>query len=247
MKNGGENAIMQAINFNKSDGLLIIDVQKDFCAGGALPVNEGDRVVSVINEWVEAAMEQKIPIYASRDWHPVGHVSFRSKGGQWPPHCIQDTPGAAFHENLMLTDETVVVTKGVRFDKDQNSAFDETGLGDYMKGNGLDRLFVCGLALDVCVFSTVMDAIEQGFSVHLILEGTRPVDYEEGLIAVKNMEKAGVTMLGEYTAPKTPAPDTEKTAAEEMELSVCTKAPEWAEHQRLNDDDEPCDDGRAGN
>src|SRR5690606_2098089 len=86
------------------DGLLIVDVQKDFCPGGALPVEKGDQVVPVINHWIAAAAARNVPVYASRDWHPLGHISFKERGGPWPPHCIQDSDGAKFHPDLALPD-----------------------------------------------------------------------------------------------------------------------------------------------
>lgn len=108
--------------------LLVIDVQKDFCPGGALPIENGDEVVPVLNRWIADAVDRAVPVYASRDWHPVGHVSFSERGGTWPPHCIQDSDGARFHPDLQLPASVVKVTKGVRLDQDQNSAFDQTGL-----------------------------------------------------------------------------------------------------------------------
>lgn len=112
---------------------------------GRLPIEEGDKVIPVINRWVQKALKQQIPVCASRDWHPLEHVSFQEQGGEWSPHCIQDSSGALFHRGLSLINETIIVTKGVRFDKDQNSAFAETGLEVYFKRQGIDRLFICGL------------------------------------------------------------------------------------------------------
>lgn len=180
--------------FKPGDALLIVDVQNDFCPGGALPIEEGDRVVSVINPWIEAAREKGVPVYASRDWHPVGHVSFSEQGGDWPPHCVQDTPGAAFHKDLNLPANTVVITKGVRFDQDQNSAFDQTGLAEEFRRSGIHRVFVAGLALDVCVQATVIDALNEGFETVVLLSATRPVTEEGGRIAVENMKKTGAVI-----------------------------------------------------
>jgi len=82
------------------DALIIVDVQKDFCPGGALPIERGDEVVPVLNRWLGAAVAKQVAVYASRDWHPVGHISFRERGGPWPPHCLQDSAGARFHPNF---------------------------------------------------------------------------------------------------------------------------------------------------
>ncbi|MFW6080918.1 MAG: nicotinamidase [Desulfosalsimonas sp.] len=177
------------------DALLIVDVQNDFCPGGALAIEKGDEVVSVLNPWIEEAVQKGVPVYASRDWHPAGHISFVDQGGNWPQHCIQDTAGAAFHRDLALPANTVVITKGVRFDRDQNSAFDHTGLAEELRRNGIQRIFVGGLALDVCVQASVLDALEEGFETMLLLSATRPVTREGGEKAVENMKKAGAVIL----------------------------------------------------
>jgi len=184
-------------SLQEGDGLLLVDVQNDFCPGGALPIEDGDTVVPVLNRWIEAAQAKGIPIYASRDWHPVQHMSFDGHGGQWPPHCIQDTDGAAFHPELRLPDTVVKITKGVRFDQDQNSAFDQTGLEKQLTRDKVKRLWIGGLALDVCVLATVLDAGKLGFEVHVILEATRPVTPEGGQEAVRTMCEAGAEIVDE--------------------------------------------------
>lgn len=179
------------------DALLVVDVQNDFCPGGALPVEEGDRVVPVLNRWLRAARERGIPVYASRDWHPLGHPSFAEAGGPWPVHCVQDTHGAAFHTELELPDDAVLVAKGVRFDVDQYSAFHETGLADRLRRDGVSRLFVAGLALDVCVRATVLDALRAGLEVRVLVDATRPVAEEDGRSALQEMEAAGAFLEAE--------------------------------------------------
>lgn len=173
------------------DALIVVDVQNDFCPGGKLPIEHGDEVVPVLNRWMAAAAEKGVAVFASRDWHPVGHVSFKDEGGPWPPHCVQDTEGAAFHPDLRLPDGTIIVTKGTRFDHDQNSAFDQTGLSTYMKGKGYGRVWVGGLAQDVCVAATVLDGRAAGFDVHVIAEATRPVTEAGGTEALAKMADAG--------------------------------------------------------
>jgi nicotinamidase/pyrazinamidase len=177
--------------FSPGDGLVIVDVQNDFCPGGALPIKEGDAVVAVLNRWIAAALAENVPVFASRDWHPVGHVSFKESGGPWPPHCLQDSEGARFHPDLMLPGSAVIVTKGVRFDQDQHSAFDQTGFAWYLRKRGITRLWVGGLAEDVCVLATVLDARKEGFEVMVIQNGTRPVTPEGGEKAAREMRKAG--------------------------------------------------------
>ena len=176
----------------RGDALMIVDVQNDFCPGGALPIEDGDKVVPILNRWIAAAVARGVPIYASRDWHPVGHVSFNERGGPWPPHCLQDSDGARFHSNLELPDSAVIVTKGVRFDQDQNSAFDQTGIVKQLRKDGIQRLLVGGLAEDVCVLATALDARREGFEVALIADATRPVSTQKGEKARKKMRDSGV-------------------------------------------------------
>ena len=177
--------------FKKGDALLIVDVQSDFCPGGALPIAEGDMVVPVLNRWIAAAVANGVPVYASRDWHPVRHISFKERGGPWTPHCIQDSDGARFHPHLELPDFAVKVTKGVRFDQDQNSAFDQTGLAEQLRQEGVRRLWIGGLAEDVCVLATVLDGLKEGFEVVVIQDATRPVTPQGGEKARQQMRDSG--------------------------------------------------------
>lgn len=174
------------------DALIIVDVQIDFCPGGALPIDHGDAVVPVLNRWIAAAVDARVPIVASRDWHPRHHLSFVESGGEWPVHCVQDTPGARFHPELKLPESTVVVTKGVRFDRDQYSAFDETGLATELRKQDVKRLWVGGLAQDVCVRATVLDARREGFETIVIADATCPVTRAGGERANDDMRQAGV-------------------------------------------------------
>jgi nicotinamidase/pyrazinamidase len=174
------------------DALIVVDVQKDFCPGGALPIENGDAVVPVLNRWIAKAIDRGVPVYASRDWHPVGHISFSERGGPWPPHCIQDSDGARFHADLELPNSVVKVTKGVRFDQDQNSAFDQTGLAAQLRHEGIKRLWVGGLAEDVCVLATALDGRKEGFDVVLIEDATRPVTTQGGEKARAEMCEAGI-------------------------------------------------------
>lgn len=177
------------------DALLIVDVQKDFCEGGKLAVPDGDSVVPVLNEWIEAAGRAGAPIIASRDWHPREHVSFASRGGPWPEHCVQDTEGAEFHDDLALPGSAVRVSKGTAFDRDAYSAFDGTGLESYLKRHGVERLWVGGLAEDVCVRQTVLDARRMGFDVRVIAAATRPVDTQAHERVLAELQEAGARIV----------------------------------------------------
>jgi nicotinamidase/pyrazinamidase len=174
------------------DALIVVDVQIDFCPGGAVSVEHGDEVVPVLNRWIAGATDAQIPILASRDWHPRHHLSFTESGGEWPVHCVQDSPGARFHPDLALPDSVIVVTKGVRFDGDQYSAFDQTGLATELRRLGVRRVWVGGLAQDVCVRATALDARREGFDVVLIMDATRPVTAAGGERANDEMRQAGV-------------------------------------------------------
>lgn len=174
------------------DAVLAVDVQNDFCPGGALEVPGGDEVVAVLNNWMKAAADANLPVIASRDWHTLDHVSFKPQGGPWPEHCVQDTPGAAFHPDLRLPSGTVVVSKGTAFDRDAYSAFDGTGLAGYLRRRGVRRLWVGGLAEDVCVFHTVRDACGEGFETHLIQEATRPVFPDRESQVLEDLRAVGV-------------------------------------------------------
>jgi nicotinamidase/pyrazinamidase len=160
-----------------------------------LPIAQGDQVVGVLNRWIAAADGAGVPVIASRDWHPLHHISFIESRGQWPPHCLQDSQGARFHPELALPDSTILVSKGVRFDRDQYSAFDETGLATELRKRGIRRLWIGGLAQDVCVRATVLDALREGFEAVVIEDATRPVTPENGDAALVEMRQAGASFV----------------------------------------------------
>lgn len=181
-------------SLHRNDALLIVDVQNDFCPGGSLAVPGGDAVVPVLNHWIETARQAGAMVVASRDWHPVHHCSFEPQGGPWPEHCVQDTPGAAFHPNLALPADTVRVSKGSAFDKDAYSAFDNTGLAGFLRQQGISRLWVGGLALDVCVQETIKSACEDGFETHLIVPATRAVQPASAEAVLSELEHKGALL-----------------------------------------------------
>jgi nicotinamidase/pyrazinamidase len=178
------------------DALLLVDVQNDFCPGGALPVAEGDRIVPVLNRWIEAARRGGAFLVASRDWHPPNHISFRERGGPWPIHCVQNTPGADFHADLKLPDDARIVSKGTRPDKDNYSPFEGTDLEETLRGRGIRRVWVGGLAQDVCVKAAALDALAAGFEVHVLAEATRAVNVNpgDGARALEEMRSHGAAI-----------------------------------------------------
>ncbi|HEX9779888.1 MAG TPA: nicotinamidase [bacterium] len=178
------------------DALVIVDVQRDFCPGGALPVAGGDAVVPVLNRWIGEAVRGGAAVVATQDWHPPGHCSFASEGGPWPEHCLMRSPGAALHPDLALPPDAHVVRKGARRDRDAYSAFDGTGFGDWLRAHRIRRLWIGGLAADVCVRATVLDARREGFEVRVLAEATRPVEAEAGRRAIEDMRAAGARIEG---------------------------------------------------
>jgi nicotinamidase/pyrazinamidase len=180
------------------DALLIVDVQNDFCPGGALVVAEGHAVVPLLNQYVERAAAAGIPIFASRDWHPAQTAHFREFGGQWPPHCVQGTPGAEFHPELRLPEGTVVVSKGMN-PVDEGYSLFEGKLEDgrdaltALRELGVTRVHVGGLATDYCVRATTLDALAARFDVFLLEDAVRAVEVQPGdeERAIAEMREAG--------------------------------------------------------
>lgn len=182
--------------------LLIVDVQNDFCPGGALPVPEGDQVVPVLNRAIERFQQGGGLIIASRDWHPARSAHFAAYGGKWPVHCVQDTEGAAFHPQLRLPAEAVVVSKGTGENEDGYSAFeartdDGTPLEDLLREKGVRRLVVGGLATDYCVRASVLGALERGFEVLVLRDAIRGVDVQPGDSerALAEMQQKGAKLV----------------------------------------------------
>ncbi|HEU4346032.1 MAG TPA: nicotinamidase [Candidatus Binatia bacterium] len=180
------------------DALILVDVQNDFCPGGALAVKDGDQVVAVLNRYIERFTKAGLPIFATRDWHPERTTHFITGGGPWPPHCIQGSEGARFHPDLKLPHETVIVSAGMGSDEDGYSGFlgrDESGakLADLLRRRGIDRIFVGGLATDYCVKHTVLDGLKQGFKVVLLEDAVRGVNLkpDDSERAIDEMARAG--------------------------------------------------------
>lgn len=157
------------------DALILLDVQRDFFPGGPVEVPDADRVIPVLNDWIREARDTDAQLIAVREWHPAYHISFKSEGGSWPPHCVQDTPGAFFHASLRLPHDAVVVSKGTAFDVEGYSAFDGTGLEHFLRRRHLHRLWFGGLNEETSLRRSVEDACEFGFEAHVIVDATRPL------------------------------------------------------------------------
>lgn len=179
----------QASDITRQDALLIIDMQNDFMPGGALPVPGGPALLPIINRLSKAGFRAVI---ASQDWHPVGHCSFKEQSGPWPVHCLAGSHGAALVGGLDQTHITHVIRKGMALKADSNSAFyddagTDTGLTALLKGLGVKRVFLCGVALDVCVIATAGHAVHDGFETIIVQNAsagieTLPSPLKEGIL-----------------------------------------------------------------
>jgi len=173
--------------------LLIVDLQNDFCPGGALAVPEGDGVVPVLNRYIKIFQSNDAPIVATRDWHPQDHCSFKTFGGIWPPHCIQNTPGAEFHPGLTLPKGVRVISKGADPKVEAYSGFQHTDLEIWLNSRKIETVCVGGLAVDYCVKSTVLDALKAGFKTVYLADASRGVNLkpDDSERAEGEMLKAG--------------------------------------------------------
>ena len=194
--------------------LIIVDLQNDFCPGGALPVKEGDRIVPLVN-----ALQKSFDlVVATQDWHPPDHLSFASQHHKppgevitlsglpqvlWPDHCVQGSRGAAFVPGLDTTNINRVFQKGADREIDSYSGFFDnghrksTGLGDYLKAKGVDEVYIVGLATDYCVKYTALDAAALGFRTHVVDDVCRGVELKEGDVAraIEEMRRAGAHII----------------------------------------------------
>lgn len=184
------------------DALLLVDVQNDFCPGGALGVQGGDEIVPVLNRYIERFLAANLPIFLSRDWHPPRTSHFKDFGGVWPVHCVQNSAGAALHSGLRREPGMILVSKGTEPDEDSYSAFhgrDEAGvpLARRLRDLGVERIFVGGIATDYCVKYTVLDGLREGFFVVVLDDAIRGVNLrpDDSEKALAEMRDAGASRL----------------------------------------------------
>ncbi|MHA1785681.1 MAG: bifunctional nicotinamidase/pyrazinamidase [Candidatus Helarchaeota archaeon] len=202
----------EQIVINASDGLIVVDIQNDFIPGGALPVKGGDEIIDGVNKLEELFNSKNARIVLTQDWHPRDHKSFASvhEGKEpfdphkeegigpvlWPDHCVQDSKGAEFHPRLNTKHANAIIRKGFDREIDSYSGFIEndrktlTGLSGYLKSVNISRIFICGLALDYCVYFTAVHGRELGFEVYVVIDLTRGIDSPENNIknTMKDME-----------------------------------------------------------
>ncbi len=169
------------VRLAEKDALIVVDVQRDFMPGGALPVPQGDSVVAPLNSYIELFERRGLPVFFTRDWHPENHISFKAYGGIWPPHCVQNTEGAEFHPDLkMPSDNRFIISKGTSPDFDAYSGFQGTLLEDLLRERGVKRVFVGGVATDYCVKNTVIGALNRDFQAFLLIDAVKGVDVSPG-------------------------------------------------------------------
>jgi nicotinamidase/pyrazinamidase len=177
--------------------LIVVDVQNDFCPGGALAVPHGDEVVAPLNELIQEFLERDEPVFLSRDWHRKDTKHFAAYGGTWPVHCVMLTDGARFHPELIVDNQVQLISKGLG-DTDCYSAFDETDLTSRLRALDVEELWIGGLATDYCVKSTVLDALKEGFRVKALAYAMRAVELKpgDGERAIEDMRNAGAEIVG---------------------------------------------------
>lgn len=178
--------------------LLAVDVQLDFCPGGALPVPDGDSIIPVLNEYIKLFSRHRLPVFASRDWHERQTRHFKAFGGTWPEHCVQGRKGAQFHPVLKLPAGSIILSKGMISDEHSYSAFQavddhKTGFNDLLRQLGVTSIFVGGLATDYCVKWTVLDALKFGYKATLLVDAIKGVNIKPGDSegAIKEMVRQG--------------------------------------------------------
>jgi len=178
------------------DALVIVDMQNDFVTG-SLAVPGGAEVIPVLNRYIDTFTRQHLPVIATRDWHPKSHRSFRESGGVWPAHCVAASAGAAFVPALALPPNAIVISKGTQANREAYSGFEGTDLDLQLRGLGISRLFVGGLATDYCVLNTVLGARRLGYDVFLLADAIRAVNLgaEDGSRAETEMQRAGAAAV----------------------------------------------------
>ena len=179
--------------------LIVVDVQNDFCLGGSLAVAHALEVVAPLNKLIRAFLDRGEPVFKTRDWHPTKTKHFAAYGGVWPIHCVQGTPGAEFHPDLNDDPRVTIVTKGIDERADGCSGFDGTNLAQILREQGVEEVWVGGLATDYCVKHTVLDALREGFKVKALADAMRAVNVNpgDGAKAIDEMRDAGAEIVGD--------------------------------------------------
>ncbi len=186
----------------RKQALVVVDVQNDFCPGGSLAVPQGDEVVPLLNRYLDLAVQLRLPVYVTRDWHPKRTKHFQPYGGLWPVHCVQNTYGAAFHPDLNLPAGVEIISKGMDQNTDCYSCFEGTSsdgipFQELLERESIQELFIGGLATDYCVKATTLDARLRRFEITVLMDAVRGVDLKPGDAdrALREMEQAGAAFV----------------------------------------------------
>lgn len=185
------------MNIGTGDALIVVDVQNDFCPGGSLAVPGGDQVAARMAVIAGEFARRKGRVFATQDWHPARHSSFKDQGGPWPPHCVQGSRGAEFHSSLKLPGGTRVIRKGSDPKVDAYSGFLDSSLESDLRSAGIKRVFVGGLATDYCVLNTVLDARKLALEVYVLTDAIAAVNVKpgDGASAVRRMTFSGAKAI----------------------------------------------------
>lgn len=181
------------IVLNSGDALIVLDVQNDFLLGGRLAVPGGNEIIPLLNRYISYFDAHKLPIFATRDWHPANHCSFQQQGGLWPPHCIAESEGAAFHPNLELPVDIHIISKATAQEKNAYSGFADTQLNTLLQSFGIHRVFIGGIATEYCVLNTVKDALRLHYITYVLEDAICAINKqpEDGLHAIEKMTHLG--------------------------------------------------------
>ncbi|MGC9258292.1 isochorismatase family protein [Desulfurella sp.] len=184
------------VSITSKDALILVDIQNDFCVGSLAVPNACD-IINSANSYIEFFEKNNRPVFATRDWHPKNHSSFKEFGGIWPIHCIQNTDGSMFYKDLKLTDETIVISKGTNPDKDAYSGFDGTDLNEKLNNLNIRRLFIGGLATDYCVKATILDALSFNYTTFFLHDASKAVNLkpDDEALSINEMLKAGAILI----------------------------------------------------
>ena len=185
------------ITLRTGDALIVVDMQNDFLPGGSQAVKGGDEILAPLNQYIAAAEREGLPVFATRDWHPPDHSSFKEQGGAWPPHCVAGSEGVKFAPKLSLPESGVVISKGTAIEKEAYSGFEGTDLDERLRSAGIRRVLIGGLATDYCVLNTVKDAVNQGYEVLLLEDAIAAVNVnpEDGKDAIDEMISLGAVPI----------------------------------------------------
>ena len=172
--------------------LLVVDLQNDFCPGGALGVPEGDQIIPKVNNYVKLFLKKKFPVFVSRDWHPKDTKHFKQAGGPWPPHCIQNTEGSKFHPDFDIPKDAIILSKGTNPALDGYSVFEARDLKnrsfiEILNSMGIDEIYIAGIATDYCIKMTSIDALKEGFVVHVLTDAIKGVDKNDSELSIKEI------------------------------------------------------------